>query len=510
MMKLAVIFESSPFDRKGLFNAVHNRVKHLLATGECAIDVFCVHSRDNAFTRRVRHTPDVPFVDEVVVDDIRYRLLWYRFSILDNVLLEKLHVRPWLFRRFMESHMDLLKGYDAVIAHSFCGGLFALAAHERFGIPYYVTWHGSDVHTHPWRVPVILEDTRAVMESARCNFFVSRALLEASERIISANDVLPVSSGDTGGSPAHRRVTSGVSPVRKEVLYNGVSEDFVKYFPEDRAAVRERYGLSAEDKVVAFVGNLVTVKNVLSLPAIFAQVASRFAEVSGTLSDSCGRSGRLKFWIVGDGKLRTQLETACLESLTHQTEEPMGPYLRKHHQGCHCEDQSPSRHCEERSPSRHCEERSDVAIRFFGNQPSPAMPDIMNCIDVLVLPSLNEGLPLVCAEALSCGAAVVGSDVGGIAEVIGSDNVVPLVSPSDNGSPSDNVSPSDNGSPSDKVPPPGSHSEGLSRLYDDSFVNGMAEKVVAALVGQAPSQTLPPDISWSRTAAQELAALKSL
>ena len=472
MMKLAVIFESSPFDRKGLFNAVHNRVKHLLATGECTIDVFCVHSRDNAFTRRVRHTPEVPSVDETVVDGIRYRLLWYRFSILDNVLLEKLHVRPWLFRRFMDSHVDLLKGYDAVIAHSFCGGLFALAAHERFGVPYYVTWHGSDVHTHPWRVPVILEDTRAVMESARCNFFVSRALLEASERIVSANDVLPVSSGDTGGAPAHRRVTSGVSPVRKEVLYNGVSEDFVKYSPEDRAAVRERYGLSVEDKVVAFVGNLVTVKNVLSLPEIFAQVASRFAEVSGTLSDSCGRSGRLKFWIVGDGKLKSQLETACSESLT--------------------------RHCEERIPSRHCEERSDVAISFFGNQPSPAMPDIMNCIDVLVLPSLNEGLPLVCAEALNCGAAVVGSDVGGIAEVIGSENVVPLVSPSDNGSPSDNV------------PPLGSHSEGLSRLYDDSFVNGMAEKVVAALVGQSPSQTLPPDISWARTAAQELAALKSL
>ena len=459
MMKLAVIFESSPFDRKGLFNAVHNRVKYLLATGECIIDVFCVHSRDNAFTRRVRHTPEVPSVDETVVDGIRYRLLWYRFSILDNVLLEKLHVRPWLFRRFMESHVDLLKGYDAVIAHSFCGGLFALAAHERFGVPYYVTWHGSDVHTHPWRVPVILEDTRAVMESARCNFFVSRALLDASERI--------------------------TSNARKEVLYNGVSEDFVKYSPEDRAAVRERYGLAPEDKVVAFVGNIVKVKNVLSLPEIFAKVASRFAEVSGSLSDSCGRSARLKFWIVGDGKLRTQLETACSERLIRR-----------------CEDQTPLRHCEERSPSRHCEERSDVAISFFGNQPSPAMPDIMNCIDVLVLPSLNEGLPLVCAEALSCGAAVVGSDVGGIAEVIGKDNVVPLVVPNDT-----DTFP---GFPSGPLICTGQEMGNSGRPYDDSFVNGMTEKVVAALTGQSPSQTLPPDISWARTAVLELAALKSL
>ena len=468
MMRLAVIFESSPFDRKGLFNAVHNRVKHLLATGECTIDVFCVHSRDNAFTRRVRHTPEVPSVDETVVDGIRYRLLWYRFSILDNVLLEKLHVRPWLFRRFMASYVDKLKGYDAVIAHSFCGGLFALAAHERFGVPYYVTWHGSDVHTHPWRVPVILEDTRAVMKSARCNFFVSRALLDASERI--------------------------TSNARKEVLYNGVSEDFVKYSPEDRAAVRERYGLAPEDKVVAFVGNIVKVKNVLSLPEIFAKVASRFAEVSGSLSDSCGRSARLKFWIVGDGKLRTQLETACSERLIRRCEDQTP--LR------HCEERSPSRHCEERSPSRHCEERSDVAISFFGNQPSPAMPDIMNCIDVLVLPSLNEGLPLVCAEALSCGAAVVGSDVGGIAEVIGKDNVVPLVGPNDT-----DTFP---GFPSGPLICTGQEMGNSGRPYDDSFVNGMTEKVVAALTGQSPFQTLPADISWARTAALELSILKSL
>ena len=477
MMRLAVIFESSPFDRKGLFNAVHNRVKYLLATGECIIDVFCVHSRDNAFTRRVRHTPEVPSVDETVVDGIRYRLLWYRFSILDNVLLEKLHVRPWLFRRFMESHVDLLKGYDAVIAHSFCGGLFALAAHERFGVPYYVTWHGSDVHTHPWRVPVILEDTRAVMESARCNFFVSRALLDASERI--------------------------TSNARKEVLYNGVSEDFVKYSPEDRAAVRERYGLAPEDKVVAFVGNIVKVKNVLSLPEIFAKVASRFAEVSGSLSDSCGRSARLKFWIVGDGKLRTQLETACSERLIRRCEDqtPLR-HCEERSPSRHCEERSPSRHCEERSPSRHCEERSDVAISFFGNQPSPAMPDIMNCIDVLVLPSLNEGLPLVCAEALSCGAAVVGSDVGGIAEVIGKDNVVPLVVPNDT-----DTFP---GFPSGPLICTGQEMGNSGRPYDDSFVNGMTEKVVAALTGQSPFQTLPADISWARTAALELSILKSL
>ena len=105
-MRLAVIFESSPFDRKGLFNAVHNRVKHLLATEECSIDVFCIHSRDNAFTRRVRHTSSVPDVDMVEVEGITYNMLWYRFSVIDHVMLEKLDLRPWFFRHFISSHVS--------------------------------------------------------------------------------------------------------------------------------------------------------------------------------------------------------------------------------------------------------------------------------------------------------------------------------------------------------------------------------------------------------------------
>ena len=63
---------------------------------------------------------------------------------------------------------------------------------------------------------------------------------------------------------------------------------------------------------------------------------------------------------------------------------------------------------------------------FFGNQPPEQMPALMNCINVLVLPSLNEGMPLVTMEALNCGCNAVGSRVGGIPEILGEENTVPL------------------------------------------------------------------------------------
>lgn len=383
-MRLAVIFESSPFDRKGLFNAVHNRVRHLSDSGECTVDVYCIHSRDNAFTRYVRKTPDVPFVDSVNVDGITYNILWYRFSIMDHILFAKFHRRPVMFSQFIRKVKSRLYGYDAVIAHSFPGAAVAYTAFLEYGTPYYVTWHGSDIHTHPWHNPQLLADSKTIMDSAACNFFVSRALKEQSD-LISAS-------------------------ARKEILYNGVSEDFVRYDQAVREKVREKYGLSEGDKVVAFVGNIVQVKNVRSLAPIFDRIAS-------------GYSGKLRFWIVGDGKLRRNLE-----------------------RDLHGSD-----------------------VRFFGNVPAELMPEIMNCIDVLVLPSFNEGLPLVCAEALSCGANVVGSCAGGIPEVIGENNAVPL---------------------------------------GDGFVEGVAMRALQMLDGKV-IQRLPQAFDWNRTAEKELSILKS-
>ncbi len=380
MMKIAVIFESSPFDRKGLFNAVHERVRHLLAEGGCTIDAYCVHSRDNAFTRKVRHTPETPSVDHVTIDGIRYEMMWYRFSVVDHVLVEKMHRRPLLFKSLVRRVVDRLQGYDVLIGHSFTGSYIAYKAHCIYGTVFFANWHGSDVHTHPWRLPMMLEDTRQIMKNAACNFFVSKALKDFSDKI--------------------------VADAPKEVLYNGVSDSFVRFSDAERAAVRKRFGVTEGDKSVSFAGSLVSVKNVRVLAPLFRKISERF-------------DGSVKFLIAGDGKLRSSVES----------------------------DMS----------------AAGFDVSFLGNLGPEEMPAFMNSTDVLVLPSLNEGLPLVCAEALRCGANAAGSDVGGIPEVIGAENVFPL---------------------------------------GPGFADALADRVVQMLQGNVLQQ-VPSQLDWSATASKE-------
>lgn len=381
--RIAVIFDEDIYSQRGMFNAIRNRIKYLNDIADFSIDVFVVGCYEPWYIRKLRNTRKIDKVKSVIFDGITYNTMWYNFTLLDYVLDVKLHMKPIFvnifYRRLFENISK--RGYDLISAHSINCGRLACRVGKKLKIPFCVTWHGSDIHTTPFTSRSKFNLVKDILTSASYNFFVSNKLQTVGQTI--------------------------APKMNCTVLYNGRNKMFTKYSTSVRLNVRSKFGLNDSTKVVAFVGNLLPVKNPQLLPSIFAAVKRKF-------------SGPVVFWVIGSGKMSSMVANAC--------------------------------------------EELEVECKLWGAMTVEQMPDIYNSMDVLVLPSRNEGLPLVAVEALACGANVVGSNVGGIPEVIGSDNVF-------------------------------SHGE--------SFVEKMSERIVDMLVNKI-TQPLSDLYDWSNTAKQEL------
>lgn len=335
--RIAILIAASIYNQKGLFNAAHERVKHLADICNYSIDLYLISTYKAGIVRWLLRNPLHERPRVYIKDDLTYNIIWIKNTVRDYFLVHKFRrQRIDALVEFKQS-LYLFKDYDLVIGHS--SGAYVWKIHDAFNIPFTIIWHGTDIHTTPFLSSEYMKEAKLLMENASHNFFVSKALLEKSNEI----------------------TTNG----KKSVSYNGRDSSFVCYSIDKKRNLKDSYSLQGK-KVVAFVGNLIQIKNVESLPNIFANIYSK--------------EKNIVFWIFGNGPLLNSLKN----------------------------------------------DMKELPIRFWGNVQHTQMVDFMNMMDVLVLPSLNEGLPLVTVEALSCGCHVVGSRVGGIPESIGIENTVCL------------------------------------------------------------------------------------
>jgi len=154
----------------------------------------------------------------------------------------------------------------------------------------------------------------------------------------------------------------GYSGHNAVVIPNGVDLDLFK--PLNRSVAKESLGIKGP--CVGFVGNLVPVKRADKLPEIFTAIRALAPDT--------------EFLVVGDGPLRREIEQRCASM--------------------------------------------ELRARFLGRAPADDIPRLMNAMDVLVLPSRNEGWGCVAMEAQACGIPVVGSANGGIPETIGNGGII--------------------------------------------------------------------------------------
>ena len=155
-----------------------------------------------------------------------------------------------------------------------------------------------------------------------------------------------------------RAKSFGYSGKNAVVIPNGYDPEVFK--PMNKVEVRKRLGIYKEGyKYVGFVGNLIETKRADKLGEIFHLIQKEFPKVY--------------FIVVGDGYLKEKIQ----------------------------------------------QETRDLEVLFTGRIEQKQVALYMNAMDVLILPSRNEGFGTVIIEAQACGTCVVGSSNGGIPEAIG-------------------------------------------------------------------------------------------
>ena len=210
------------------------------------------------------------------------------------------------------------------------------------------------------------------------------------------------------------RQSDSITPEgKKDYIYTGVSPAFCEYPAEKKRMLRVNYSVEGK-KVVAFSGNLFAIKNPMSLPPIFSKVYKEIGE-------------KVVFWIIGDGELHAPLEQELI--------------------------------------------KTGVNYRMFGNIKPCDMPDMMNCCDVVILPSVKEGFGLSVLEARICGAVGVGSRNGGIPEAVGEENAFEL---------------------------------------DENFTENISNRIIEILNNNERPRPLSPEFSWDSAVNKEIAVFKQM
>jgi glycosyltransferase involved in cell wall biosynthesis len=248
------------------------------------------------------------------------------------------------------------RGWFVLHAHcAYPDAVGAALAARSAGVPLVVTVHGSDINVSAGQA-LLRPQIRWALRTAARVVAVSRAL---HERVAAL-----------AGLPAERLACipcSGYSPELFRPLPAGA-----------RAALRERLGMAAGERVAVFVGHLFPVKAVDVLLRAWALRARACAP---------GATGRLV--LIGEGSERERLERLARE------------------------------------------EGIASIVSFAGPLPQRVVADWIAAADLLCLSSHSEGSPNVVVEALASGVPVVATRVGGVPDLVGDGVNGLLVPPAD-------------------------------------------------------------------------------
>jgi sugar transferase (PEP-CTERM/EpsH1 system associated) len=163
-----------------------------------------------------------------------------------------------------------------------------------------------------------------------------------------------------------------IRPERMGVMYNGVDTQRFAPCEKTRTATRKELGMPEDAFVVGTVGRLVPIKDHQTLLKAAGMLSAKGIDV--------------RVLLVGSGPERERLQATAASAL-------------------------------------------EGRVCFAGD--SDRVPELLNAMDVFVLPSLREGMSNTLLEAMACGLPVLASNVGGNPEIIENNHNGSLFAPGD-------------------------------------------------------------------------------
>ncbi len=278
MVNIAILTAGSSTHTKGIMNFVCEEVRQFKKreTEDFTCDVFMIRVHESAVLRFLltrmgivsKRDPD-EWQSTFSVDGVTFHNIWVKegiWSMFVRTRIKHKHYSEKNLKRITHQ----LKDYDYVITHKTCCQYVGLKLYEKFNIPFAAFWHGTELTTNTFSNKYIYNLTKAVLQTAHNNFFVSKALLNIAETVTEVHN----------GS----------------VIYTGPSDMFFRYPEAQRERLRREFGVQEGAIVIAYAGNLIPLKNVMLLPSIFHKV-----------QDLCPER-QLTFWIIGNGELERDLD----------------------------------------------------------------------------------------------------------------------------------------------------------------------------------------------------------
>jgi len=154
-------------------------------------------------------------------------------------------------------------------------------------------------------------------------------------------------------------LNEGISEEHSSCIHSAVDIENWQ-LPRDREWFREEFGIESDKKIVAVIAQLIPRKGHRYLIEAIPKILKKLPNA--------------RFLFLGKGPLRDELETLCREKgVTGQ-------------------------------------------VLFAGFRKD--LPRIMPCIDLVVHPALMEGLGVSLLQAAACGVPIVGTQAGGIPEIV--------------------------------------------------------------------------------------------